>query len=237
MNKLLLFFVGTILISETLSGQELSAGQTVKVVQKRAPTLSVGMQLAIPTGEFAEYYGGKPFGINAMLSIPLLSLPFEVGGGFAWNAMGGNSKNISVYDTEGNAQNGSLRVNGNAYTYQIHGRFRPLNGKFRPYGELFTGVRNFSIKSKLESDFGSEPTEERLNRSFTGIAGYAIGAKYQLVQGIFVEARFEKTAGSKATYIDPESVRIDPAGGSFSYNTTNSRTDQWALSLGLAFSF
>jgi hypothetical protein len=208
----------------------------VVVKERRGVTLSGGLQLAVPKGEFAENYNGRPFGINANLSIPMLHLPFEIGGGFIWNGLGKADQEIDIVDkVNQNIQKGDLNVNGNAYTYQLHGRFRPFNGRFRPYGELFAGVRTFSIRSSLDVRDVNQSSGELLERSFTFLAGYAIGAKYEMVPGIFLEARFTSQAGSNATYVDPESIVIDP-NGNFSYGTLNSTTDQWALSLGIAFS-
>lgn len=209
----------------------------VTVRERRSVTISAGLQLAVPKGEFADNYDGNPFGVNASVSIPLLGLPFEFGGGFAWNRMGGASQDVEIANNiTGTRDRGKLNVNGNAYTYQLHGRFRPFDGKFRPYGELFAGVRNFSVRSELNLNNANQASGDLLERDFTFLAGYAIGAKYQLTTGIFIEARFDSQVGSRATYIDPESVVISDT-GNFTYSNKNSRTDQWALSLGVAFSF
>jgi hypothetical protein len=237
MKKLVFIAIAILLSAEIAEAQELNNNQVIRVRNRRSPTLSAGLQLAVPTGEFAEVYGRNLFGINAHLSFPLLNLPIEVGGGFAWNRMGGDEKDVIISDNLGGIQNGELQVNGNAYTYQIHGRLRPFDGKFRPYGEVFAGARNFAVRTNLKSNSGSEPSTEYLSRKLTAIVGYAIGAKYELTPGIFAEARFEKSAGSDATYIDPESVVINTNDGTYSYGTLSSRTDQWAISLGIAFSF
>jgi opacity protein-like surface antigen len=210
--------------------------QVVTFGERRGTTISAGLQVAVPTGEFAENYGRLPFGLNAFISVPLLNAPIEVGGGFVWNHMAQSKQDIFVQNEMGVNQSGSLRINGNAYTYQLHGRLRPFNGRFRPYGELFAGVRNFSTTSKLQSGSGIQPSSERLDRSFTFIAGWGVGAKYQLTPGVFVEARFERSAGSRASYIDPESITITNT-GAFSFENLDSRTDQWALSVGMAFAF
>lgn len=231
--------IGLILLAfaELANGQNTLDNRGVVVVrERRGVTLSGGLQLAVPKGEFAENYKGRPFGINANLSIPMLHLPFEIGGGFIWNGLGKADQEISIVDNiNQNIQKGDLTVNGNAYTYQLHGRLRPFNGRFRPYGELFAGVRTFSIRSSLEVRNANQASGDLLERSFTFIAGYAIGAKYELTPGIFLEGRFTSQAGSNATYINPESIVID-ANGNFTYGTLNSTTDQWALSLGVAFS-
>ncbi len=237
MKKLIFIAIAILLSAEIAEAQELNNRQVINVRNRRSPTLSAGLQLAVPMGEFADVYGKNLFGINALLSFPLLNLPIEVGGGFAWNRMGGDESSVSITDNMGGLKIAELKVNGNAYTYQLHGRLRPFDGKFRPYGELFVGARNFAVNSKLKSSSGTEPSTEYLSRKLTAVAGYAIGAKFELTPGVFAEARFEKSAGSNAEYIDPESVFINTTDGTFNYSTLNSRTDQWALSLGIAFSF
>ncbi len=236
MKTVLTFSALCLLLSSGMMAQVLGDNEVLVVRERRGVTVSGGLQLAVPKGEFADNYGGYPFGVNASLSIPMLNLPFEIGGGFVWNGMGRSNRSVDILNTLSPEMNqGKLTVNGNAYTYQVHGRLRPFNGKFRPYGELFAGVRNFSIRSSLDLDNVNQASGDLLERDFTFLAGYAIGAKYQLTPGIFLEARFDTQAGSRATYVDPESVKIEQD-GSFSYQTKSSRTDQWALSLGLAFS-
>ena len=67
----------------------LSAISAFAQLPGRSATLSGGAQLAVPRGEYGELYKGTPFGINASLSMPILKLPVEAGGGFAWNKIAG----------------------------------------------------------------------------------------------------------------------------------------------------
>lgn len=236
MKKTAIFTLLLLLTGASMMAQNRQARQrqVVTFQERRGVTLSGGLQVAVPTGEFAENYGRLPFGLNAFLSVPLLNAPIEIGGGFAWNHMASSREDVNI-QSSANGDVGTLRINGNSYTYQIHGRLRPFNGRFRPYGEVFVGARNFSTTSKLQTSGGVSPTE-RLDRSFTFIAGWGVGAKYEMTPGVFLEARFESSIGSKATYIDPESISITDS-NNFDYQNLESRTDQWALSVGVAFAF
>jgi hypothetical protein len=209
----------------------------VREVDRRSFTLSGGFQLAIPKGEFADNYDGTLFGMYAGLSVPLLDLPIELGGGFAWNSLSNQSQDVAIDNNlVPEKDRGELFVRGNAYTYQLQARLRPLNGRFRPYGEIYGGVRNFSITSEMQLENANQASGDLAERDFTFLAGYAIGAKFRLLPGIFLEARYDNQTGSEATYIDPESVVIEND-GNFSYKTRKSRTDQWSISLGVGFSF
>jgi len=220
-----------------LFGQNGQEQFVIQEVDRRSFTLSGGFQLAVPQGDFADNYNGNLFGMYACLSVPLLDLPIEVGGGFVWNSLLTQGQGVEIINNlVPDRDEGELLVKGNAYTYQLQGRLRPLNGRFRPYGELYAGVRNFRITSELKLEDVNQASGDLIESDLTFMAGYAIGAKFQLIPVLFLELRYDNQTGSEATYIDPESVVIRDD-GSFSYDTRSSKTNQWALSLGVAFSF
>ncbi len=205
----------------------------------RSTTLSAGFQLAVPQGEFADNYKGLPYGVNASISIPIQNLPIEYGGGFSWNQIAAEGKDV-VLDSDRGLVPANLDVNGNAYTYQVHARLRPFNGDFRPYGEFLVGMRTYGVKSKLSFEDGGEafgePTTSASDRDFTWISGWAVGVQYRLFSGLFLEGRFEKLKGDQAQYINPQSLRIEQ-NGDFNYDMNESRTDQFTISLGVALNF
>jgi hypothetical protein len=206
-------------------------------VNRRSFTLSGGFQLAFPRGEFNDNYEGTPFGIFAALSLPIANLPLEVGGGFVWNSMGNVGQAVDVINNLVPGRNsGDLFVKGNSYTYQLHGRVRPLDGRFRPYGELYTGLRSFRTTSELKLDNVFQASGDLVESDLTFIAGWAIGLKFQLIRGIFLELRYDNQVGSDASYIDPSSVVINDD-GSFSFENLESKTNQRAISAGVAISF
>ena len=182
-----------------------------------------------------------PVGFNASFSNPFLGLPLEYGIGFAWNSIASESEDVFIPDNLGDYLPSHLKLNGNAYTYYAHIRLRPFNGAFRPYGELMAGFRNYSVKSKLYvlEDDGArsdDPLTEVSDRSYSWVSGWAVGLQVRIVSGLFLEARFEKLNGDQSRYIDPRSVQITPD-GAYSYLLSESDTDQFNYSLGLALSF
>jgi hypothetical protein len=206
-------------------------------VNRRSFTLSGGFQLAFPNGEFNDNYEVTPFGIFAALSIPIANLPLEVGGGFVWNSMANVGQAVEIINQlVPERDSGDLSVRGNSYTYQLHGRVRPLDGRFRPYGELYTGVRSFRTTSELKLDNVFQSSGDLVESDLTFIAGWAIGLKFQLIRGIFLEVRYDSQVGGNATYIDPTSVIINDD-GSFSFDNLESKTNQRAISAGVAISF
>lgn len=193
--------------------------------------------MAFPKGDFKDNYEGTPFGMYAALSIPIANLPIEVGGGFVWNSLARQSQAVDIINSiVPGRDRGDLFVKGNSYTYQLSGRVRPFDGRIRPYGELYAGVRTFNVTSELQLDNVNQGSGDVVESDFTFLAGWAVGLKYRLIPGIFLEVRYENQAGSEATYIDPTSVIIEND-GSFSFDTKDSNTSQWALSLGVAISF
>jgi hypothetical protein len=236
MKSLKILFILTVLLTVQAYGQR-SERVIVREVERRSLTISGGMTLAVPRGEFGENYEGNPFGLYGMLSIPFRNLPLEIGGGFVWHSMSRASSPVDlVNELVPERDEGDLEVRGNSYTYQLHGRLRPFNGRFRPYGELYAGVRNFRLTSELKVEDVFQASGDLVETDVTVIAGYAIGAKFELIPGFFLEGRFDSQAGSTATYVDPTSVVIEND-GSFSFDTRDSETSQWAISLGVAFSF
>lgn len=207
----------------------------------RKPTISVGFQLADPRGDFEDQFEKLPVGINASFSKPFLGLPIEYGAGFAWNSIASESRDIVIPDQFGNYVPSHLKLNGNAYTYYVHGRLRPFNGSFRPYGELIAGFKNYSVKSKLYSvdEVGNtvgDPLTDVSDRSYSWITGWAVGLQVRVFSGLFLEGRFEKLNGDVTRYVDPASMQIS-GDGSYTYELKESDTDQFTYSIGLAFSF
>jgi len=96
--------------------------------RRRTGSISFGGQILQPLGEFANQYDGYPAGLGGTLSIPLWRSPLEVGAGFAWNSMGSQNEDVSVYvttDSDGDDiyADGKMRIRSSINRYQTFARF------------------------------------------------------------------------------------------------------------------
>ena len=211
--------------------------------QDRSVNLNLGLQLAQPLGEFSRQYSGMPAGVAGSLSLPIRRSPVEWGIGFAWNSMGSDDRDIIARindDTTGNSlAKGRLTIRNTSTRYILHARFRPLNGKIQPYADVFSGLEVFKTKSNITIDDNSVTTELSENRDhldMTFLVGWAVGVRVRLAPTVFMEGRFESINGSKASYVDSESVEVNND-NSIDFELRESLTNRFVYQLGVAFGF
>ena len=111
-------------------------------------TLSGGLFIGEPTGEFDETFGRELIGVGGNFSVPMRRLPFESGLSFNWGSMGGDDDVVAL-DTSFASNEGTMKVNANMYA--IHGliRLSPLRGGINPYVDVMAGFRTFSTRTKV----------------------------------------------------------------------------------------
>ena len=211
--------------------------------QDRSVNLNLGLQLAQPLGEFSKQYSGLPAGVAGSLSLPIRRSPVEWGIGFAWNSMGSDDRDIIARindDSTGNSlAKGRLTIRNTSTRYILHARFRPLNGKIQPYADVFSGLEVFKTKSNITIDDNSVTTELFENRDhldMTFLVGWAVGVRVRLAPTVFMEGRFESINGSKASYVDSESVEVNND-NSIDFELRESLTNRFVYQLGVAFGF
>lgn len=211
--------------------------------QNRSVNMNLGLQIVQPSGDFANHYEGVPAGLAGNLSIPVLRSPVEWGIGFAWNSMGSENRDIIArVNNDGSAEQwakGRLTVRNTSTRYIAHARFRPLNGKIQPYGDVFTGLEVFKTKSNITIDQNSVTTELSENRDhldMTFFAGWAVGLRVRVAPTIFIEGRFESIHGGKAKYVDSESVEVDNE-NVIEFDLRESLTNRFVYQVGVAFGF
>jgi hypothetical protein len=134
---------------------------------------------------------------------------------------------------------GRLTIRNTSSRYIAHARFRPLNGKVQPYADVFTGLEVFKTKSDISVDDVSDNvtlSENRDHMDMTFFIGWAAGVRVRVASAVFIEGRFESIKGSKASYVDRESVKVNND-NSIDFELTESLTNRFVYQLGVAFGF
>lgn len=211
------------------------------IIKPRTPSLSGGFQIAVPQQDFRNQFTSHPIGFEGTLTLPLgKHLPFEIGGSFAYNSIGSQTRDIDLTQTDGSYTAGHMAANINGYTFHGLGRFRPLNGKIRPYVDVLGGLRTYTLHTKITKSGPNGDTQtvadESTQRNTVWSSGWAAGIQWRLLPGLFAEGRFEKLQGGSAQYVDPNTLQIDQT-GNVGYGMTQSSTQQYTITLGLALSF
>jgi hypothetical protein len=213
----------------------------------RTATLGFGIQVAEPTGEYADRYSGTPAGLTGVFSKSIKQTPIDWGVQFSWNQMGALDQDISVYggtNLVGDSlfNDGTFRVRHNNYRYQGLLRFRPFNGFFQPYAEGLAGVETFATKTdiSIQNNGGFSSVEEtKVQQTSTSfLYGYALGLRLHTKnsQRVWFDIRYENIQGGKAQYVIPETVTVQN-NTSINYTTGTTKTNRQIIQFGLTFGF
>lgn len=211
--------------------------------RKRTGSLAFGGQILQPLGDFAEAYDGYPVGIAGTLSIPLWRSPLEIGGGYAWNNMGSQNEDVSVFvntDKDGDDiyASGEMRIRSSINRYQAFARLRPLNRAFQPYGELIAGVDVFKTTHDItinQEGYSEAGNSQKNHQDMTIGVGWAAGLRIRLAPNIFVEGRFENLTSGKVSYVDQKSIEVND--NNITFDLRESKANRYSYQIGLAFSF
>lgn len=244
MKKLLFIVLCTLVVSESFAQFNRRGQQPPYTYQDpnfRTPSLSGGIQVAVPMNEFADNYDGIPAGLGAQFLFNIRQTPFEWGVGFNWHSMGSLNEDIWVYegtDVDGDDvySRGSMTVRSNNYAYHGLFRFEPFRGNFQPYAELIGGMRSFSTKTEIEIKDTDDMEVNKLKPNFGVSYGWAAGAKYKLTDELAIELRFANLKGGPTKFVDRNSIQIDDTGG-FQYDLTSSKTDNLIFQGGVSLEF
>lgn len=211
--------------------------------RRRAPSLSMGIQMLEPRGLLGDQYTGYPAGVSGLFTVNWGLSPIEFGFGAAWHNMGSTQKKIIITEGEGVGGNvfsdGTMTVRSNIYSYQAVARFKPLAGPIQPYVDVLGGFRSFSTKTKIKKDVNGDTQSAdalREKRDFALLTGWAGGLKIRLNDYLMLEARMEFTKGGEVDFIDPQSIEIDVV-GEIQYQEITSKTDLRAYHLGITVEF
>lgn len=221
---------------------------SAQLANRRRASFGIGIQVAQPLDRFAELYDGYPAGVQGNLSIPLHNSPFELGVAAAWNSMGSQSEDVSVWVAQDEAgddiyETGDMSINSNVYRYQVLARFRPFDGGFQIYADAIAGVQSFTTNTSITLDSNSSSSsttsDETVNehRDFTAHYGWAGGVRVGLNKVVFIEGRFEQIRGGMAKYVDKTSVEINQNTNEIQFNTLQSQTNMYTYQLGITLLF
>ncbi|MBK8225624.1 MAG: hypothetical protein IPK70_00440 [Flavobacteriales bacterium] len=203
----------------------------------RPATISGGLEIGIPIGEFDEAWGRQMAGLSANFTMPMRRLPFSYGFDFGWQRMGSRAQEVTVDVEDLGLTTGEMKVRSSIYGYHGLLRLQPLQGKVSPYAELMTGMRHFVTRSEIEARGIDDPvSEERLASEFIGSIGWAAGINYAPTRNFFAELRLERLNGGRVGYVDPRSIVVDQA-GNVDYSTLSSGTRVANLTFGVGLRF
>lgn len=203
--------------------------------EQRSTTLSGGLEIGVPLGEFAHTWGNTVYGISANIAMPMRNLPLEFGYDFAWGRMGGEySTPRPVGGLFSAVPQRSVDVKSNVYGHHGLVRLNPLRGDIRPYGEVMLGARNFVTRSTVSTDGGV--TEDERDGSWVPSYGWAVGMMYVISRQLYVEGRVERLFNGKVDYVDPSTIAIG-SDGRVTYEKLNSRTESLQIQVGIGLRF
>lgn len=202
---------------------------------QRSSTLSGGLELGIPLGEFDHTWGNTMVGLSANIAMPLRLLPLEFGYDFAWSRMGSEYSELRPSGSLLTANpSRSVSVRSNVYGHHALARLNPLRGHVRPYGEVMLGARNFVTRSTITTNSGM--TDDERDGQWVSSYGWAVGLMYGIGKQVYVEGRVERLFNGKVDYVDPRTIAI-ANDGTVTYEKLNSRTESLQIQLGIGLRF
>jgi hypothetical protein len=205
--------------------------------QRRTATVGIGVEVGIPRGTFDDTWGREIAGFSANFTAPMRLLPFDWGFDYSFGALGGESKVVAINEQALTSTTGDLRIRSSVMGYHGQLRFKPLQGKVMPYGELLAGARHFVTRSTIEVEGLDRPLREDRNESaLAWSGGWALGLQVAPTRTFYVEGRVERLQGSDVEYVDPRSITIDTS-GQVNYTTLRSGTNVVNVHLGIGLRF
>lgn len=211
---------------------------------RRAPSLSFGLQAGDPLGAYNQNIEGQPFGLAGAFLVNNGQSPIEFGVQASWQQLGGADKDVllpisETADGEVIVQDATLQVNSNAYGYHGLIRLKPFARGFQIYGDLMAGLRQHTLRSKLQEnhqDIRETVEGQRDYQHFTSSYGWAAGVKVRLSRNLMLEGRFENLHGGTGSYVDPDNILIN-TDGTYEFEVSETSIRTWNYQLGLSIEF
>ena len=219
-------------------------------------TFGLNIHTVIPQGAFRQEIDRLGIGIQFAASYRFSGTPFALGGEFAFQNYGVDSRDERFSTTIPYLK---VRVENsyNQLALLLVGRAEPNpSGSFRPYLEALWGGNYFFTETSIRNRFSTD--DEPIARD-TNIDDWAMtwggGAGLQLLvhettsevfnglgeemktvpTKIFVNIGTRYMFGNEATYLKKGSVRVN--NGQVTYETSRSKTDMMIIQLGVTVKF
>lgn len=208
---------------------------------------SIGYQVGIPVGEYAEALNKTIHGLDMVLAIPLSKqAPVYVGANYSYGIMGGDWEHQRYWftDTDPFGNTVYYEYEGRATTLsKIHGlhglvRIKSSRGPIRPYVDALAGFRHFSTTTKLEYRYPNSPSQTSRAKQIGNSAwsyGAAFGMHFPLKGKLSIDVRGSYMLGQQAEYADPQSIQIDGATLQPVFSTKSSTTNMAVVTVGISF--
>lgn len=211
--------------------------------RKHRTQLNLGMQLGFPRDDFKRLYADRAmFGFGGRLLFPIdQNLPFDAGFQFYYMWMGTEKETFALNNSNLGDYQVESKVHGSMMPFHLNLRLRPMH-RYRspidPYIEGLAGFRVFYVNSEIQVDDltpTEQPDPERsIDNSWAWSYGFAAGTGIRVAENIKLDFRYAKLWGTKAKYLDPESVSFTNDGDPV-YNRKKSETNISNYEIGIIF--
>ena len=202
----------------------------------RLSTAAIGWNFNQPLGEFAD--AQKHFwGAGAQVAFHVKETPFDAGVGLGYEWLEEGTSNVTVQRSNMPDTTGELEVRRRTYAILPMLRFRPIQGPFMFYAEVFGGVRFYGCRS-IVTVGSSEKNIRRTshNPSNAWEWGAAAGIMIRTPSNLFLDVRFARTWGGQATFMDYDRIQLDEK-NRLGFGTLTSLTDTWQVQAGIGSYF
>lgn len=200
----------------------------------RHSTWGIGLHYGQPLDGFADALDKTFFGLGAQVAFHVKELPLDVGFGLGWDWLERTTKDVSVIRSSLPDTTGELIAQSQSYGILPMVRYRPFQGPVMIYGEVYGGARLFMSNSKVDVDSRDKPINRRYQEADVALEwGLAGGLMVRTGKNFLIEARWSRSWGGQARYIDLDNITTD-AEGRIAFNTLSSTTGAWRLQIGLA---
>lgn len=211
------------------------------VAQRRAKaSLTGGVQTSIPLGQFKNKYNENPVGLGASLTAPLFrNSPLHVGVGFGWNRLNRDEQDVFAASDDGVLSTADIDITTNRYTYDVHARLSPFNGRFQPFGEVLAGWSTYNTKSEMNTKLANGElieTKGKIHNSTGWNYGWGAGLHFRIAPHIYLEGKVQRTYSTKSSFVNHEELNIDPL-GDVSYELTEGKPEFLTIQAGLTIKF